>query len=215
MVNQSTAKELVTTLEAWKQSIPCMLLIEKFNTTHEAPSFFILLHSVILKFTYFHALDTVRRLAHTADLDALCLVQARESMQLLQLLPQGDFAHVWLLLDIITSACTLMLTHAISGPTTTQHELKDLELVEPAFTLLNFLNDTSRAQDVAKMAESLRALKREAEVAKNAAEKHVRVDEVPGIGSKSILSLEEFVGRIQELSSKRCAEFRVTGLRGE
>jgi ATP-dependent helicase/DNAse subunit B len=136
-------------------------------------------------------------------------------MQLLQLLPQGDFAHVWLLLDIIISACTLMLTHAISGPTTTQHELKDLELVEPVFTLLNFLNDTSRAQDVAKMAESLRALKKEAEVAKNAAEKHVRVDEVPGIGSKSIRSLEEFVGRIQELSSKRCAEFRATGLRGE
>jgi hypothetical protein len=210
-----TAKELVTTLEAWKQSIPCMLPIEKFNTTHEAPSFFILLHSVILKFTYFHALDTVRRLAHTADLDALCLVEARDSMQLLQLLPQGDFAHVWLLLDIIISACTLMLTQAISGPTTTQHELKDLELVEPVFTLLNFLNDTSRAQDVAKMAESLRALKKEAEVAKNAAEKHVRVDEVPGIGSKSIRSLEEFVGRIQELSSKRCAEFRATGLRGE
>jgi hypothetical protein len=52
-------------------------------------------------------------------------------------------------------------------------------------------------------------------VAKNAAEKHVRVDEVPVIGSKSIRSSEEFVGRIQELNSKRCAEFRATGLRGE
>jgi hypothetical protein len=149
-----------------------MLPIQKFNTTHEAPSFFILLHSVILKFSYFHALETVRHLAYTADLDALCLVEARESMQLLQLLPQIDFAHVWLLLDIIISACTLMLTHAISGATT-QHKLKDLELVEPVFTLLNFLNDTSRAQYLAKMAESLRALKTEAEVAKIAAEKHV------------------------------------------
>ncbi|KFY37997.1 hypothetical protein V494_04549 [Pseudogymnoascus sp. VKM F-4513 (FW-928)] len=209
-----TAKELVITLGAWKQSIPCMH-IDKFNTTHEASSFFILLHSVILKFTYFHALDTVRRLAHTADLDALCLVEARESMQLLQLLPQGDFAHVWLLLDIIISACTLMLTHVISSPTTTQHELKDLKLVEPVFTLLNFLNNTSRAQDVAMMAESLGALKKEAEVAKYAVQKHVRVDEVPGIGSKRIRSLEEFVGRIEELSSKRCVEFRATGLRGE
>jgi hypothetical protein len=49
--------------------------------------------------------------------------------------------------------------------------------------LLNFLNDTSRAQDVAKMAESLRALKTEAEVAKNAAEKHV-VAWVPYMASR-------------------------------
>jgi len=89
-----------------------------------------------------------------------------------------------------------MLIHAISGPTATQYELEDLELVEPVFTLLGFLSNTSRAQDVAKMVESLGALKKEAEVAKNAIEKHVCVDEVPGIGSKSIRSLEEFVGRI-------------------
>lgn len=202
------AEELVTTLAVWKQSIACMRPLEQFNTTHEAPSFFILLHSTILRFTYFHALDTVRCLAHTADLDALCLLEARESLQHLRLLPQGDFAYVWLLLDNIISAATLILGHAISSPTTSQHELDDLELVEPVFSLLNVVNDTSGAQDVAKMAESLGALKEEAEAAKIAAEKHRRVDEAPEAGSKKIRSFEEFAGRFHELSSKRCADIR-------
>ncbi|PVH69122.1 hypothetical protein DL98DRAFT_578502 [Cadophora sp. DSE1049] len=201
------AKELVAMIEAWKQSSPCMLLVENLNTVHDAPSFFILLHSVILKFTYFHALDTVRHQAHTADLDTLCLAEARGSMQLLQLLPQGDFACVWLLLDIIISACTLLLTYAV-----THQELKDLELVEPVFTLLDLLKDTSRVQDVARMAESLRGLKSEVGVA---GKTDVPVDEVPREGSKRIRSLDEFAGRMQELSAQKCAEFRAAGSRDE
>ncbi|KAH9206117.1 fungal-specific transcription factor domain-containing protein [Leptodontidium sp. 2 PMI_412] len=201
------AKEMVTMLEAWKQSIPCMLLVENFNTSHEPPSFFILLHSVILKFTYFHALDTVRHQGHTDDLDTLCLVEARESMQLLQLLPQGDFAYVWLLLDIIISACTLMLTYAII-----QQEREDLELVEHVFTLLDLLKNTSRTQDVAKMAESLRGLKEEAEVATG---KYMHINKVPEVRSERIRSKEEFFRRMQELSSEKCAEYRVAGSRDE
>lgn len=201
------AKEMVTMLEAWKQSIPCMFLVENFNTSHEPPSFFILLHSVILKFTYFHALDTVRHQGHTDDLDTLCLVEARESMQLLQLLPQGDFAYVWLLLDIIISACTLMLTYAII-----QQEREDLELVEHVFTLLDLLKNTSRTQDVAKMAESLRGLKEEAEVATG---KYMHINKVPEVRSERIRSKEEFFRRMQELSSEKCAEYRVAGSRDE
>ncbi|KAH7351362.1 fungal-specific transcription factor domain-containing protein [Rhexocercosporidium sp. MPI-PUGE-AT-0058] len=201
------AKQLVTVLEAWKQSIPCILLVENFNTTHEAPSFFILLHSIILKFTYFHTLETVRSQAHIANLDTLCLVEARESMQLLQLLPQGDFAYVWLLLDVIISACTLMLTYAI-----TQQKLEDLELVEHVFTLLDLLKDTSRTQDVAKMAEFLRGLKEEAGVATG---KHMHINKVPEVGSERIRSKEEFFKRMQELSSEKCAEYRAAGSRDE
>lgn len=206
------AKELVSMLGDWKKSIPSMLLVENLNTTHEAPSFFILLHTAILKFTYFHALDTVRRQTHAANLDTLCLVEARESMQLLQLLPQGDLAYVWLLLDIIISACTLMLTSATPGSPT---GLKDLELVEPVFTLLVFLKDTPRAQDVTRMTQSLRELKKKAVMAENAAEKRGNVDEPPRVESKRIRSLEEFAGIMQQLSAEKCAEFQAARSRDE
>jgi hypothetical protein len=191
-----------------------MLAIETLITTNEAPSFFTLLHSAILKFTYFHALDTIRRQTLTADVDALCLVEAQECMHLLQLLPQGDFAHIRLLLDIIISACTLMLQHSISDPTNIRL-VQHLELVEPVFTLLDFLHDTSRAQDVARMAESLRALKTQAEMGRTPTETQVRVDEMPGGGSKTIGSMGEFVKEIQELASEGVAQIQAAKLRGK
>lgn len=194
------AKELVAMLEGWKQSSPCMLLVEDLNTIHESPSFFILLHSVILKFTYFHALDTVRREIRTADIEKLCLGEAQASMQLLPLLPQGDFACIWFLLEIIVSACTVIFDHAIA-----QKERKDLALVEPVLTLLDLLTHASKAQDVAKMAESLRALKQKAELA---AKKDASVDVMTCVGNKRIQSVEEFTRRMQELSSQKCAAFK-------
>jgi len=200
-----SAKDLISMLEGWNQSSPCMLLVENLNSIHESPSFFILLHSVILKFTYFHALDTVCREVRTANLEKLLLEEARGSTQLLRLLPQGDFACIWFLLKIIVSACTVMLEHA-----SLHKEPQDLVLVEPVFTLLDLLTHTSKAQDVAKIAESLTALKQKAELA---AKNGVSVDEASGVGNKRIQSVEEFARRMQELSSEKCAAFRVAEFR--
>ena len=98
-----------------------------------------------------------------------------------------------------------MLEHA-----SLHKEPQDLVLVEPVFTLLDLLTHTSKAQDVAKIAESLTALKQKAELA---AKNGVSVDEASGVGNKRIQSVEEFARRMQELSSEKCAAFRVAEFR--
>ncbi|RDW59921.1 hypothetical protein BP6252_13008 [Coleophoma cylindrospora] len=217
------AKELEAVLNAWKRSVPIQFTSNDPHTALGTSSFPNLLHTIILKFTYLHALHTIHRFlrqethlqadqygaviqpqsqAIGSSGDVIYLAEARQSMQLLRLLPQGSYACIWLLLHAIISASAAILEHVISD---SAHILanEDLRLVEPVFSLLKTL-EIEENSTFKKAEGSLRELWEEAKLVVESMNEH-RTKSLDGEGktrnktaTKDIKTVEDFINRIQQ-----------------
>jgi hypothetical protein len=187
------AKDLDSMLVAWKQSVPIDFASDTLLVLG-ASGLLTMLHAVIMNFTYFHALDTIHRSfragfhLHPESMEPvaqllgedfpstdICLAEARKLMQLIPMMPQGDYAWVWLLLEHIILAATTILSHVISSSTHTLVK-EDLKLVEPVLKLLAMLENKEENSDLEKMEESLRNLWKEAREVVDRAERRKKKD---------------------------------------
>ncbi|RDW65614.1 hypothetical protein BP5796_10306 [Coleophoma crateriformis] len=216
-------KELDAVLDAWKRSVPIQFTSNGPHAALGTSSIPTLLHAVILKFAYLHALHTIHRFlradshlqANTygaviqpqsqaigSSGDEFYLAEARQSMQLLPLLPQGSYACIWLLLHAIISASAAILEHVISNSAYILAN-EDLRLVEPVLSLLKTL-EIEETSTVKKAEDSLRKLWEEAKLVVNSTNEH-RTKGLDGEGktrnktaTKGIKTIEDFIERIQQ-----------------
>jgi len=171
-------RTLEASLQRWKATVPLEYQQDYYSTEPLAmvSELTPVLHSVILRLTYFHALNTVHRfstpvnhwqntmeqpmqmdpnISHERPAPITCIEEARKALKLLLVTPQGDFACIWVVLHIFVSATTTLLTHILSNPL---HPLaqSDLQLIEPLLSLLGLLSMQGKNTEVENMYESCR-----------------------------------------------------------
>ncbi|KAH7305653.1 fungal-specific transcription factor domain-containing protein [Rhexocercosporidium sp. MPI-PUGE-AT-0058] len=173
-------RTLEASLQRWKASVPIEYQ-QDYYAMQPPPSMHEMtpvLHSVILRLTYFHALNAVHRfstpvnhwqnameqpihrdpnIVHEVPAPITCIEEARKALKLLLVTPQGDFACIWVVLHIFVSATTTLLTHILSDPL---HPLaqSDLQLIEPLLSLLGLLSMQGKNAKVEGMYESCRTM---------------------------------------------------------
>lgn len=232
------AKELDARLDAWRSSVPPEFTGDYSINASVSSSLPICLHTVILKFTYFNALIAIHRSlvagSHfqigftetTAQPQSwgtilqgvpICLTEARKAMQLLPMIPQGDYACVWLLLHSIFSASTIILSHVISN---SAHTLvnEDLGLVQPVLRLLETLRKRGENADAVRMEDTLSEMWREAHLVirnmEGQKEKNSDYGEdaqkTNGNIRDNIKTVEDFKSRIENLSAAQCKVYRAS-----
>lgn len=222
------SKQLLAMLNAWHRSVPDEFASNDTRPASAPKSLHTLLHSVILNFTHLNAVNTIHSLSridspwntgstgpsaqpqlpsvNTLN-DALCLSEARKSMQLLPMMPQGNYAYVWLLLNDIFLACAIILSNITSSSTRATATAKDdLKLIEPVWKLLKSLRQNGANPDVERMDQSLRGLWKEASLAIAGGKETTK--SYTGAGhpaaspnsnpAKEIKTVEDFIGRIQQ-----------------
>lgn len=117
------------------------------------------LHLVILYMTYFNCLTMIHSISYrgeywaasatntvqgTLDGDPIsvgrtcCLPAARLAVKLVSLLPRGEYACIWLLLDFYASALVILLANIIQHPSDSSASV-DMESIEPLLRLLESL----------------------------------------------------------------------------
>ncbi|KAG4433349.1 hypothetical protein IFR05_011177 [Cadophora sp. M221] len=173
-------RTLEASLQRWKASVPLeyqqdfYAMLPLPNMVEMTP----VLHSVVLRLTYFHALNAVHRfstpvnhwqnvmnqpmpmgqnLVHEAPPPITCIEEARKALKLLLITPQGDFACIWVVLHIFVSATTTLLTQILQNPL---HPLaqSDLQLIEPLLSLLGLLSMQGKNAHVEGMYENCRTM---------------------------------------------------------
>ncbi|KAJ5132297.1 transcriptional regulator family: Fungal Specific TF [Penicillium atrosanguineum] len=134
----NTIGELDKELEDWKDNIPIDFRPEyEIQATHGP----LLLHVVVLHFSYYNCLTTIHRMSvhhgyWTSRLSnyaiqglnarplnprvflsaVLCVTAARASINLIKYIPQGDFACVWLILYYPVSALVTLFANILQNP---------------------------------------------------------------------------------------------------
>ncbi|KAJ6131549.1 transcriptional regulator family: Fungal Specific TF [Penicillium sp. IBT 18751x] len=134
----NTIGELDKELEDWKDNIPVDFRPEhEIQATHGP----LLLHVVVLHFSYYNCLTTIHRMSvhhgyWTSRLSnyaiqglnarplnprvflsaVLCVTAARASINLIKYIPQGDFACVWLILYYPVSALVTLFANILQNP---------------------------------------------------------------------------------------------------
>ncbi|KAK0123667.1 hypothetical protein ONS95_008679 [Cadophora gregata] len=171
---------LEASLQEWKATVPIEYQQDYYAVPPPAIVFEMTpaLHSVILRLTYFHALNTVHRfstplnhwqniieqpmpmdpnMSHEPPAPITCIEEARKALKLLLVTPQGDFACIWVVLHIFVSATTTLLAHILSNPL---HPFahSDLQLIEPLLSLLGLLSLQGKNAEVEGMYESCRTM---------------------------------------------------------
>ncbi|KAH6723774.1 fungal-specific transcription factor domain-containing protein [Leptodontidium sp. MPI-SDFR-AT-0119] len=173
-------RTLEASLQRWKASVPLeyqqdfYAMLPLPNMVEMTP----VMHSVVLRLTYFHALNAVHRfstpvnqwqnvmdqpipmdknIVHETPPPITCIEEARKALKLLLITPQGDFACIWVVLHIFVSATTTLLTQILSNPL---HPLaqSDLQLIEPLLSLLGLLSMQGKNAQVEGMYESCRTM---------------------------------------------------------
>ncbi|PHH86467.1 hypothetical protein CDD83_10204 [Cordyceps sp. RAO-2017] len=134
----NTIGELDQELEEWKDRIPIDFRPEHEIKASHTP---LILHIVMLHFTYYNCLTTIHRMSihhgyWTSRLSnyaiqglnarplnprvfssaALCTAAARASISLLKYIPQGDFSCVWLILYFPVSALMTLFGNILQNP---------------------------------------------------------------------------------------------------
>ena len=143
-------------LTAWKRSIPLDFRPDRLRQS--VPPIAII-HLVILFTTYFNCLTMIHSISFrdeywTASASdtvegtiagdpisvgrTLCLPAARLAIRLVSLLPRGDYACIWLLLDFSVSAVVILLANIIQHPKDDSAHT-DMGLVEPLLRLFESL----------------------------------------------------------------------------
>ncbi|KAK5663112.1 hypothetical protein OQA88_6529 [Cercophora sp. LCS_1] len=134
----NTIGELDQELDDWKDSIPIDFRPEHEIKASHTP---LILHIVMLHFTYYNCLTTIHRMSihhgyWTSRLSnyaiqglnakplnprvfssaALCTSAARASISLLKYIPQGDFSCVWMVLYFPVSALVTLFGNILQNP---------------------------------------------------------------------------------------------------
>ncbi|KAL7913896.1 fungal-specific transcription factor domain-containing protein [Trichoderma velutinum] len=177
------AQELSSLLSYWKSS--AQLEIPEDSTA--LPGFQLsgeMIHKVVLRLTYLHCLTMIdRHLPPTAQFSSnqelsrsetlsrpgsLCLAESRKAIRLIEAIPQGDCACVWMLLHAFFAAASSMLYNLTQNPIS-PNALSDLNLVEPFLRLLETLsrdpNTISQSKELLQMHRTCSSLNLEAKKA--------------------------------------------------
>lgn len=214
-------RELDAMLEAWKRDIPIQFCAFHSGNGRQASLLADRIHGTLLKFTYFNALNTIHcpllngSQQHSGSLvrsltpneDTTCLIEARDSMRLLDKIPQGDYACVWLLIHHLHTAATTILSHILrrSSPDVMTANV-DLKLVQPVLKLLKTLEGKcEQKSQIEGLEESLRNMWVEAKAAINVNPYNSFGVEIAGATNNNKQppmtnkkeSLEEFMSRIE------------------
>ncbi|PTB52853.1 hypothetical protein M431DRAFT_147461 [Trichoderma harzianum CBS 226.95] len=170
------AQELSSLLSYWKSSaqleIPEDLTVSSgFQLSGE------MIHKVVLRLTYLHCLTMIdrhlppmaqsssnqelRRSEPLPPPGSLCVAEAREAIRLIEAIPQGDCACVWMLLHAFFAAASSMLYNLTQNPIS-PNAVSDLNLVEPFLRLLETLtrdpNTISQSKDLVQMHRTCNSL---------------------------------------------------------
>lgn len=172
------AKELNTLLDNWQQCNPIEFHYDRAYLSLAVTSQLTLIHSVVTMSIYFNALDIVRRsllpdsstgnkLTGSTSLldcgklsfpnDTVRTGQARKSLQLLEIMPKGNYACVWLTLQSFISASKTLLM-AIISDSIDSIAGRDLELVQGFLEVLEVLQEERKPLELQNIEESLRTL---------------------------------------------------------
>ncbi|CAK7222929.1 hypothetical protein SEUCBS140593_005068 [Sporothrix eucalyptigena] len=168
----NTIGELDQELEDWKDSIPIDFRPEHEIKASHTP---LILHIVMLHFTYYNCLTTIHRMCvhhgyWTSRLSnyaiqglnakplnprvyssaALCVSSARASISLLKYIPQGDFSCVWLILYFSVSALVTLFGNALQNPVDPRAR-SDTRLMSLVVTFLSMLGQEAESGGVHRM----------------------------------------------------------------
>ncbi|KAG5989641.1 hypothetical protein E4U52_005393 [Claviceps spartinae] len=168
----NTISELDQQLEDWKDSIPVDFRPEHEIKASHTP---LILHVVMLHFTYYNCLTTIHRMSihhglWTSRLSnyaiqglnsrplnprvfssaQLCTAAARASIALLKYVPQGDFACVWLILYFPVSALMTLFGNILQNPLDPRAK-SDTRLMDLVVTFLSMLGQEAEQGGVHRM----------------------------------------------------------------
>ncbi|KAM0544849.1 hypothetical protein ACHAPJ_011594 [Fusarium lateritium] len=167
---QEVAQELNSILGYWKSGVD-IDIEDSPMAPLQAPLVTEILHLLILRFTYVNCLVMIDR--HTPDdnnlllddasqmhgaytiFERTCVTESRKAARLMHLIPQGDYAIVWLLLQSFFNIAETLLKNVERLPSSPQ-ALSDLHLVEPFLKLLNVLAAEERECYRSEEAKSMR-----------------------------------------------------------
>ncbi|GJN85880.1 hypothetical protein PLIIFM63780_009454 [Purpureocillium lilacinum] len=168
----NTIGELDQELEEWKDKIPIDFRPEHEIKASHTP---LILHIVMLHFTYYNCLTTIHRMSihhgfWTSRLSnyaiqglnarplnprifssaALCTAAARASISLLKYVPQGDFSCVWLILYFPVSALMTLFSNILQNPLDPRAK-SDTRLMNLVVTFLSMLGQEAEQGGVHRM----------------------------------------------------------------
>ncbi|KYK61473.1 binuclear Zn cluster-containing protein [Drechmeria coniospora] len=168
----NTIGELDQELEEWKENIPIDFRPEYEIKASHTP---LILHVVMLHFTYYNCLTTIHRMSihhgfwtsrladyaikglNTRPLNprvfssaALCTAAARASISLLKYVPQGDFSCVWLILYFPVSALMTLFSNILQNPLDPRAK-SDTRLMSLVVTFLSMLGQEAEQGGVHRM----------------------------------------------------------------
>ncbi|KAK6336408.1 hypothetical protein TWF696_001966 [Orbilia brochopaga] len=98
------------------------------------------------------------------EAENLCLSESREAVKLIQKLPKGDYACVWLIMNHLCAAVTVLLENIIRDPAANLAR-SDFALVEPFLQLLEDLAGRQHSADAPRLNESCKELSKRARYA--------------------------------------------------
>jgi hypothetical protein len=188
----NTIGELDQQLEEWKDKIPIDFRPEHEIKASHTP---LILHVVMLHFTYYNCLTTIHRMSvhrgyWTSRLSnyaiqglnarplnprvfssaALSTAAARASISLLKYIPQGDFSCVWLILYFPVSALVTLFGNILQNPLDPRAK-SDTRLMNLVVTFLSMLGHEAEQGGVHRMLGICSEFERIAKVVIEKAEK--------------------------------------------
>ncbi|UKZ94145.1 uncharacterized protein TrAFT101_009031 [Trichoderma asperellum] len=179
------AQELSSLLSYWKSKSSAQLELPEDSTV--LPGLQLsgeMIHKVVLQLTYMHCLAMIdRHLPPTAQSSSnqelsrsepfsptgsLCVAESRKAIRLVEAIPQGDCACVWMLLHAFFAAASSMLYNLTQNPMS-PNAVSDLDLVEPFLRLLETLASDpsilSQSEELVRMRRTCNSLNLEAKEA--------------------------------------------------
>ncbi|TLS30288.1 hypothetical protein PpBr36_02360 [Pyricularia pennisetigena] len=188
----NTIGELDQELEDWKDRIPIDFRPEHEIKASHTP---LMLHVIILHFTYYNALTTIHRMSvhhgywnsrlsnyaiqglNAKPLNprifssaALCSAAARASISLLKYIPQGDLSVIWLILYFPVSAHVTLFGNIIQNPLD-QRARSDARLMSVVVQFLSTLGSEAETGGVHRMLAVCNEFERIAKLVIDKAEK--------------------------------------------
>ncbi|KAL8803518.1 MAG: hypothetical protein Q9182_003119 [Xanthomendoza sp. 2 TL-2023] len=188
----NTIGDLDKELEVWKDSIPVDIRPEHEIKAAHPP---LVLHIVVLHFTYYNCLTTIHRMSvhhgywtnrlsdfaiqglnarplnpRVFSSAALCVEAARASIHLIKYIPQGDYSCVWLILYFPVSALVTLFANILQNPQDARAR-SDVRLMNQVVNFLSLLAVTEEQGSTKRMLGLCVEFERIAKVVLDKAEK--------------------------------------------
>ncbi|KAL8907611.1 MAG: hypothetical protein Q9171_005782 [Xanthocarpia ochracea] len=188
----NTIGELDKELEEWKDAVPIDIRPEHEIKAAHPP---LVLHIVVLHFTYYNCLTTIHRMSvhhgywtnrlsnyaiqglnarplnpRVFSSAALCVQAARASIHLIKYIPQGDYSCVWLILYFPVSALVTLFANILQNPQDPRAR-SDVRLMNQVVNFLSLLAVTEEQGGVKRMLGVCVEFERIAKVVLDKAEK--------------------------------------------